>query len=852
MHPCNPSLLAAIQSSFTTPSPSISKVCFRGFSYTNLVDEDQQHLVKNMSLPESIFTFVPRRLAMTSMRYVLDPEMCDQIWTLLACHIAELATEIYTDDGNDPQEPVELIPVSFSMGTIMMTEFMSAVHAWFDKHRAIFEASKDKICYNHTSFPLIQDQAWYQQTAPTPPKQTHSGPRHKKPEITQDILTLLGIPGVRLLSSMTMLMTIGSPLNMFYGYCAQMIQIPAHIRWINVIYPTDLLAGPLVTQRPIETMLIPKESVTVQGLVQDPIGDSLRRVLKRTFVSHAFYLIDPTLWSLLLRVIAGHADKTMRRLRVEQGRQVPEGATRELESQDEDDDTAASNIASEETGFDTMDGTTIDNASSADENEVGDHRKGTMSHCNSPSSATQMRRLLKRDSGVDLDECQEATFKLEARTQSTLESVSGIFRSPATLSEHPQKLLSTSLQQHRRQFSGTHTSQKEQIEDLFWDNTVMPARIHFPTNFDATKPFVAVLYLPGLGDGEGYEGEAAMFAKGLEYSSRICRASCSPRDDTHKATIRNNDTSVIGVTFDYRKIFETGQDHVLAQIQAGLAQSLADHGETYQETAFQQFVRKSLVKGLPTAITFYGDPDVRRKYLAGVDSVMDKIGAMVQAMRSARTGHHDVAEPSAVPVIMMGMNVSTMILAEYLAHLQAEQNLHASAPLKIYRHGVHLHLRTLYTLGNHSTWLVNWRNVHLPQLAWTTPLRPSTVSEPETTNDQSCSSTAGWFNFHYRHDLFGRGDLCHLPSQRHNRFAQAVRHDIDLHDVAAFQAHMSLGPEGDKARENTSMWGIRSFWDVVGGRWLRTLLGGYSGQYLRDERVWCAVAKAVKEAGNEV
>ncbi|KAG0362785.1 hypothetical protein BG005_004162 [Podila minutissima] len=850
INPCHSSLLAAIQSSITPSPSSISKVFFRGFSYTNLVDEDQQHLVRDMSFPESIFTFVPRRLLMTSMRYILDPEMCDQIWTLLACHVAELATEIYANDGNDPHEPVELIPISFSMGTIMMIEFMSAVHAWFEKHRVTFEAAEDRICHDHASLPQIQDQPWYQQTAPAPPRQTHSGPRQRKPKITKDILELLGIRGVRLLSTMTMLVTLGSPLNMFYGYYAQTVRIPAHIRWINVIYPTDLLAGPLVTHRPIETMLIPKESVTVQGLVQDPIGDSLRRVLKRTFVSHAFYLIDPMLWSLLLKVIAGHADKAVRHAREEQERQMLTGTAKDLESQEEDYDTTASDV-SEDADPNTMDGSTIDNASSIDEDEeVGGHRKGAESYCNSPSSAAQMRWLMKRDSGVDLDECREATLKLEARTQSTLENVRGIFRSLMSPLDHPQKLLSTSLQQHQRQFSGTHTSQKQQTKDPFWDNSVMPARIHFPTNFDVAKPFVVVFYLPGIGDGEGYENEAAMFAKGLEYSSRLAHTSCSPRDDTNTDTACNNDTSVIGVTIDYRKIFEAGQDHVLAQMQAELAQSLADRGETFRETSFQQFVRKSLAKDFPTAITFYADPDVRRKYLAGVDAVMDKIGAMVQAMRPANTGHHSVAEPSAVPVIMMGMNVGTMILTEYLAHLQVEQNLNASAPLKIHRHGVQLHLRTLYTFGNPSTWLVNWRNVHLPQLAWTSPKRSTPISEPETTNDLPL--TAGWFNFHYRHDLFGGGDLCHLPSRSHNRFAQAVRHDIDLHDTAAFQSHMSLGPEADKARERTSVWGIRSLWDVVGGRWLRTLLGGYSGQYLRDERVWCAVAKAVMEAGNEV
>ncbi|KAG0016489.1 hypothetical protein BGZ82_001082, partial [Podila clonocystis] len=798
-NPCHPSLLAAIQSSLTTPLPSsISKVCFRGFSYTNLVDEDQQHLVRDMSLPESIFTFVPRRLLMTSMRYILDPEMCDQVWTLLACHTAELATEIYDNDEKNPQEPVELIPMSFSMGTVMMTEFMSAVHAWFEKHRVTFEASEVRICHDHASLPQIQDQPWYQQTAPAPPRQIHSGPRQRKPEITQDVLELLGIRGVRLLSTMTMVVTLGSPLNMFYGYYAQTIRIPAHIRWINVIYATDLLAGPLVTQRPIETMLIPKESVTVRGLVQDPIGDSLRRVLKRTFVSHAFYLIDPTLWSLLLEVIAGHADKTVRRARVEQERRILAEATKDFESRDESDETTVSDIGSEEIGSDTMDGTTIDNAGTGDDDEEeGSQKTGTESYCNSPSSAAQVRRLIKRDSGVDLDECREATLKLEARTQSTLENASGIFRSPVTPSEHPQKLLATSLLQHQRQFSGTHTSQKQQIEDPFWDNTVMPARIHFPTNFDAAKPFVVVLYLPGIGDGDGYENEAAMFAKGLEYSSRLSSATCSPRDDIQTTT---NDTSVIGVTLDYRKIFEAGQDHVLAQMQAGLAQSLADRGETYRETSFQQLVRKSLAKDFPTAITFYADPDVRRKYLAGVDAVMDKIGAMVQAMRSANTGHHGVAEASAVPVIMMGINVGTMVLTEYLAHLQAEQKLDASVPLNIHRYGVQLHLRTLYTLGNPSTWLVNWRNVHLPQLARTSPNR-STSSEPETTNDLPL--TAGWFNFHYRHDLFGRGDLCHLPSRSHNQFAQAVRHNFDLHDAAALQEHMSLGPEGDKARERT-------------------------------------------------
>ncbi|KAG0081220.1 hypothetical protein BGZ93_007760 [Podila epicladia] len=849
-NPCHPSLLAAVRSSFTPSPSSINKVCFRGFSYTNLVDEDQQHLVRDMSLPDSIFTFVPRRLLMTSMRYILDPEMCDQIWTLLACHIAELATEIYANDGNNPQEPVELIPISFSMGTIMMTEFMSAVHAWFEKHRVTFEAAEDRNCHEHVSLPQIQDYPWYQQTAPAPSRQTHSGPRQRKPEITKDILELLGIRGVRLLSTMTMLVTLGSPLNMFYGYYAQTVRIPAHIRWINMIYPTDLLAGPLVTQRPIETILIPKESITVRGLAQDPIGDSLRRVLKRTFVSHVFYLIDPTLWSLLLKVIVGHADKTVRHARGEQPRQMLAGTVKELESQVEDDDATASDV-SEDAGSETMDGTTIDNTSSVDEYEdEGCHGKGAESYRNSPSSAAQMRWLIKRDSGVDLEECREATLKLKARTLSTLENVSGILESPMSPLDYPQKLLSTSLRQHQRRFSGAHTSQKQQTEDLFWDNTVMPARIHLPINFDATKPFVVVLYLPGVGDSERYENEAAMFAKGLEYSSRLSRMSCSSRGDTDTEIAGNNDTSVIGVTLNYRKIFEAGQDHVLAQMQAGLAKSLSDRGETYRETSFHHFVRKTLAKDIPTGISFYADPDVRRKYLEGVDAVMDKIGAMIQAMRSANTGHHDVAESSAVPVIMMGMNVGTMVLTEYLAYLQMDQNLDASAPLKIHRHDVQLHLRTLYTLGNHSTWVVNWRNVHLPQLAWTSPKRSISVSDPETANDLSL--TAGWFNFHYRHDLFGGGDLCHLPSRSHNRFAQAVRHDFDLHDAAVFQAHMSLGPEGDKARERTPVWGIRSLWDVVGGRWLRTLLGGYSGQYLRDERVWCAVAKAVVEAGNEV
>ena len=373
----------------------------------------------------------------------------------------------------------------------------------------------------------------------------------------------------------------------------------------------------------------------------------------------------------------------------------------------------------------------------------------------------------------------------------------------------------------------------------------MPARIHFPTNFNAAKPFVVVLYLPGIGDGKGYEDEAAMFNKGLEYSAWLARASSPSRGGT-KATTSSNDTSVIGVTLDYRKIFEAGQDHVLSQMQAGLAQSLADRGEAYQETDFQQFIRKSLVKNIPTAITFYADAVVRRKYLEGVDGVMDKIGAMIKAMRSANAGHHDFARPS-VPVIMMGMNASTMILTEYLTHLQAEHNLDASSPLKINRYGVQLHLRTLYTLGNPSTWLLNWRSVHLPQLAWT-----SLGSDSEQDTTTSPCSTAGWFNFHYRFDIFGRGDLCHLPNTSQNQFARAVRHDIDLHNTNTFQAHMSLGPKGDKARERTSVWGIRSLWDIVGVRWLRTLMGGYTGQYLRDERVWCAVAKAVMEAVNEV
>lgn len=834
--PCHPSLIAAIRSSISSPS-SISKVCFRGFSYTNLVDEDQRHLVKNMSLLESIFTFIPRRLIMTGMRYVLDPEMGNQIWTLLACHVAELAAEIYADDDNALQEPVELIPMGFSMGTIMMTEFMTAVHAWFETHRATFETSKEQI-HGHDSLLQLQDQPWYQQT-PSSTKQTHSGPRLRKLEITQDILELLGLRGMRLLSTMTMLVTIGSPFNMCFAYNAPTIRIPGHIRWINLIYPTDLMAGPLVTQRPIETLLIPKESVTIQGLVQDPIGDSLRRVMKRTFLSHAFYLIDPTLWSLLVKVIVGHADKPVRGTR--QG-PIRAGTTRELESQDDDNTTG--DVGSDTANFDSMDGTTLDDES-GDEVEAGDYRKKAGSYCSSPSSATHMRWLIKRDSGVNLEECRKATFKLEARTQSSFENVSGVLRSPVAPSGHPLTLLSTSLQRHQKQFSGAHTSQMQHIEDLFWDNTVMPARIHFPTNFNVAKPFVVVLYLPGMGDGKGYENEAAMFNKGLEYSAWLAHASNSPRGGT-KATTSSNDTSVIGVTLDYRKIFEAGQDHVLSQMQAGLAQLLADRGEAYRETDFQQFIRKSLAKDFPTAITFYADPDVRRKYLAGVDGVMDKIGAMIKAMRSANAGHHDVARPS-VPVIMLGMNTSTMILTEYLTHLQAEHNLDASSPLKINRYGVQLHLRTLYTLGNPSTWHLNWRSVHLPQLA-----RTSLGSDFEQDTTTSPCSTAGWFNFHYRYDIFGRGDLCHLPNTSQNQFARAVRHDIDLHNTSTFQAHMSLGPKGDKARERTSIWGIQSLWDIVGVRWLRTLMGGYLGQYLRDERVWCAVAKAVMEAGNEV
>ncbi|KAF9215822.1 hypothetical protein BGZ59_000186 [Podila verticillata] len=834
--PGHPSLISAIRSS--TPSPSsISKVCFRGFSYTNLVDEDQKHLVKNMSFLESIFTFVPRRLIMTGMRYMLDPEMGDQIWALLASHVAELAAEIYADDDSAPQEPVELIPMGFSMGAIMTTEFLTAVHAWFETHRSTFEASEEQI-HGHGSLLQMQDQPWYQQT-PTSTKQAHSGPRLRNLEITQDILELLGLRGVRLLSTMTMLVTLGSPFNMLFAYNAPTIRIPSHIRWINVIYPTDLITGPLVTQRPIETLLIPRESVTVQGLVQDPIGDSLRRVMKRTFLSHVFYLIDPTLWSLLLKVIVGHADKTVRGIR--QGTIRP-GTIRDLESQD-DGNTTGDN-GSDAASSDSMNDTTLDDASS-DEVKAGDYRKKAEAYCSSSSSATQMQWLIKHDSGVDLVECRKATSKLKARTQSSFENVNGVFRSSVTPSGHPQRLLSTSLQRRQRQFSGAHTSQMQHIEDLFWDNTVMPARIHFPTNFNAAKPFVVVLYLPGLGDGKGYEDEAAMFDKGLEYSARLARTSSSPRDGT-KATTSSNDTSVIGVTLDYRRIFEAGQAHVLSQMQAGLAQSLADRGEVYQETDFQQFIRKSLVKDFPTAIAFYVNPDVRRKYLAGVDGVMDKIGAMIKAMRSGNAGYHNVAQPS-VPVIMVGMNTSTMILTEYLTHLQVEQNLEASSPLKIDRYGVQLHLRTLYSLGNPCTWLVNWRSVHLPQLP-PTPLR----SDSEQDTAALPCSTAGWFNFHYRHDIFGRGDLCHLPNTSQNQFARAVRHDIDLHNTSDFQAHMSLGPKGDKAREWTSVWGIRSLWDMVGGRWLRTLMAGYSGQYLRDERVWCAVAKAVMEAGDEV
>lgn len=138
--PCHPSLITTIRFSTSLPL-SISKVCFRGFSYTNLIDEDQKHLVKNMSFLKSIFTFLPCCLFMTSMHYMLDPEMTNQIWALLTCHVTELTAKIYADDDSAPQEPVELIPMAFSMGSVMMTEFMATVHAWFETHLLTFEGA---------------------------------------------------------------------------------------------------------------------------------------------------------------------------------------------------------------------------------------------------------------------------------------------------------------------------------------------------------------------------------------------------------------------------------------------------------------------------------------------------------------------------------------------------------------------------------------------------------------------------------------------------------------------------------------------------------------------------------------
>ncbi|GJJ73325.1 hypothetical protein EMPS_05683 [Entomortierella parvispora] len=717
-------------------------VAFRGIAYAKLVHDDQMLSVKGMGMIERLFTFLPRRLLVTSLRYAGDPDIRERVWSWICRDIRDMALELEKDNhGNHSGAPpsLELIPIAFSMGSVILLEFLSAARAWFVDHGEAFQQSQQAYRENGGENPrqTMVSLPWFQSS----PSTCEPGERR----ITQARLSVLGMEGLRLLSCIRLVMTLACPLNLFHPPLICEALLPSSIRWFNLLYSTDALAGPLVGQGSVENVLI-SPAWSLANVLNDPWEETMKRLLAKSLFSHSVTLLDGAVWAQVLEKVSIQLSPSK------------SPWTTGILTPIEDGKTAAG-------------------------------ERGTAV-------------IVKRDSGVDLGECARAS------------------------EQHQEHDLSISNP---------------------WGSSTVPARLILPTSFDPSRPMVAVIHLQGLGDSERYEQEAKLFQRGLNYSADLVRQCSSP---TQRLT---GGVSVIGVSIGYGAILEQGQRSVLDGIRTGLEQGHAAlQGEPFSESAFIEYLRHFIFQTVPITIGPICYSQVEKKVFAAIDASIDSLATVVQALRRGH-GSMDQSAPSntvpVVPVIMLGLSSGGIVASHYLSQLQRQQGRMAGKEeaLMVEKGDCRFYFRTLYTLGNFSVWVMNLRSAKLPSLPWKS-LFSSVADDPS-----QVPSTTGWFNFHYQCDVFGRGDLCSISTEEgSNCFAKVIRKDLDVQDSSSFEKIMSLGNDQDKHRKGGWFWGLHSLWDLVGARWFRKLMGGYTGEYLREEGVWCSVAKAIIEAGEEL
>lgn len=740
-----------------------SKVVFRGIAYAKLVHDDQLLSVKGMGTIESTFTFIPRRLVMTGLRYVTDPDFREAIWSWICRDIRDMALELEKNDGEDfgshrGVPSVELIPIAFSMGSVIVLEFLTAARAWFERHGEAFQSSQLSYKEGEEEDPrrIMASSPWFQSTSST----SEPGER----SLTQARLSVLGMEGLRLLSSIRLLLTLASPLNCIYPLLTCTVRIPASIRWFNFVYFTDVVSGPLIGQESAENVFV-NPAWSLVNVWTDPWDETLRRLCAQSILAHSVTLLDNAMWAQVLERVSIHMH--------------PSGSpwTTGILTPTEEDCTTK----------------------------------------NGRTSETGPAAIVKRDSGVDLGDCARAIEQ----------------------------------QHYQQQQQQQHDKARDASFDIPWGSSSVPARLILPSSFNPAKPMVAVVHLQGLSDSEMYEQEVELFERGLNYSADLvcqCSPSTSQQPDASEGGV-----SVIGVSIEYGAILEQGQQRVMDGIRTSLEQGLAaQRNEQFSESSFHECVRHFLMKLVPVALGCFGQPHVEEKIFADIDASLESLATVVQALRRGHTGIVELKASDAVPVIpviMLGLTSGGMVASQYLSRLQRQQEhlVGKEEPLAVEKEGCRLYFRTLYTLGNPSAWITNWRTTRVPSLPW------KSLFAPLAGHPNQDSSTTGWFNFHYRNDVCGRGDLCSLSTEKDaNCFAKAIRKDMDVQDSSAFDKVMSLGANQDKLRKGRWFWGFHSLWDLVGARWVRRLIGGFTGEYLREERVWCSVAKAIIEAGEEL
>ncbi|KXS18459.1 hypothetical protein M427DRAFT_210919 [Gonapodya prolifera JEL478] len=226
----------------------------------------------------------------------------------------------------DDSQNIPLMVVAYSMGSSISTEFLSEYRhyvEWKDKNVEVAQGSRP----HHGGVGPLP-------TSATTAEENLDVPHFQRWE------ERLGVAGMKLLKNCKVYITMGSPCGWQYPHRPAIRQIPDSIEWINLFYPSDILASPLANVyeenrvKDVELPFLPQSLVKRFGMgtsaarVPGSLGedsvlpvmaswastiqelanvifwlDMMSTPLKWTPISHAIYPVDEGVYELIGRKV---------------------------------------------------------------------------------------------------------------------------------------------------------------------------------------------------------------------------------------------------------------------------------------------------------------------------------------------------------------------------------------------------------------------------------------------------------------------------------------------------------------------------------------------------------------------